>query len=500
MEKVDAERADVATRPVSRAVAVAVPALWLASGIATVVLGQQYLDVTPLTPSRPAALDGIATDLDNRLVLLTTLVLYVATWIATAQVSLGPRRQALLVLLWSAPVLLAPPVLSADVYAYAELGWFQHVGADPYSSLLHSMPSSPFFDGTASWAGSATPYAPTALRLFWLAGSLAGFDPYWTPTVLRLLGILAVLATVPLAATLARQLNVSADRLALLIPLNPVLLLYAIGGIHQDAWALPLVLLAFSLALRPTVPWLLAGVAALALAGTVKQTAVLVGVGLVPLAAARLPMRLGRRVRLVAAAAVVVAAGIAATAVWTVLAGTGIGWLSASSTPGLRAMSPLGFATLAAGGDYPPSWMILGGVVVGALVGASAWVVDRGRDHVWKAGAFSAAVTYFGLVSFQPWYYLVSLPLLALTVRSSRVAFFAVLAWVFLLVEDFVVHVDMVGICSDCGRLGAVVTRLPVALAITIAVGALIWRACPALHLDGRAATARSTSGTRVRR
>lgn len=389
-------------------------------------------------------------------------------------------------LLRAAPVMLAPPALSADVFAYAELGWFQHVGTDPYSAVLHSDPASPFFDGTASWAGSTTPYAPTALRLFWLAGSMAGFDPYWTPMILRLFGILAVLATVPLTTKFARHLDVDAHWLALLIPLNPAILLYAIGGIHQDAWALPLVALAFSLAVRPTVSWLLGGVAALALAGTVKQTAVLVGVGFIPLAAARLPARLNTRARPVAAVAIVVVAGLAAKAVLTLIAGTGFGWLSQSSTPGLRAMSPRGFATLAAGGNYPPSWMVLGGVLVGAVIGASSWMVDRGRDHVWKAGAFAAAVTYFGLVSFQPRYYLVSLPLLALSIHSSRAVFFALLAWVFLLVQDFVVHVNMVGMCGDCDPLASVVAHAPVAITIAIAIGALMWRTCPAFHLYGR--------------
>lgn len=34
--------------------------------------------------------------------------------------------------LWSAPLLLVPPVLSADAVLYADLGWILHTGADPY--------------------------------------------------------------------------------------------------------------------------------------------------------------------------------------------------------------------------------------------------------------------------------------------------------------------------------------------------------------------------------
>jgi hypothetical protein len=153
----------------------------------------------------------------------------------------------LLVLLWARDVpaswalaaigaahvvaLLAPPLLSADVFGYigyARLGAVH--GLDPYThgaAALAGDPVRPFI----RWKDVTSPYGP----LFTI-GSYA-LAPLGVPTALWALKAIAAgasLACVGIVARTARRLGRSAVSAALFVGLNPLLLVYGVAGAHND--------------------------------------------------------------------------------------------------------------------------------------------------------------------------------------------------------------------------------------------------------------------------
>jgi len=131
---------------------------------------------------------------------------------------------------------LAPPLLSGDALGYlgfARLGVLH--GLSPYSHTANAAPHDAVYP-YLTWRGSSavtTPYGP----LFTLAsyalvplGIAAGL---WT---LKLLAALATLATVALIWRIAEQLGRSPTWAAAMYGLNPVVLVFAVGGGHNDTW------------------------------------------------------------------------------------------------------------------------------------------------------------------------------------------------------------------------------------------------------------------------
>ena len=86
--------------------------------------------------------------------------------IAGAAQNAGEHSFLLVVLgLWSLPLLLVPPVLSADAVLYADLGWIVHQGQNPYLVGLTGAggPYAPHVD--PPWAGGGVAYPPLALLI-----------------------------------------------------------------------------------------------------------------------------------------------------------------------------------------------------------------------------------------------------------------------------------------------------------------------------------------------
>ena len=77
---------------------------------------------------------------------------------------------------WALPLLLAPPVLSADAVLYADLGWIVSQGQNPYLVGLTGAggPYAPHVDPL--WGGSGVAYPPLALLTNALVVGLTGFS------------------------------------------------------------------------------------------------------------------------------------------------------------------------------------------------------------------------------------------------------------------------------------------------------------------------------------
>ncbi|AVT32745.1 DUF2029 domain-containing protein [Plantactinospora sp. BC1] len=162
-------------------------------------------------------------------------------------------------LLWAAPLLLAPPVGSRDAYAYACQGALWLDGVDPYS--VGVLPGGCVWSGAvpALWQETPTPYGPLAVALAGGAVAVARLvDTTTDGQLLVAVGLLRAeaLAGVVLAVAclprLARAAGVDPVRATWLGLLSPLVGVHALGGAHNDALVLGLVVAALSLAAGPS--------------------------------------------------------------------------------------------------------------------------------------------------------------------------------------------------------------------------------------------------------
>ena len=302
---------------------------------------------------------------------------------------------------------LSAPILSADVFGYigyARLGALH--GLDPY---LHSADAAPLdpVHPFVGWKGLPSPYGPLftfasyALAVLGLPASL------WT---LKAIVAAAGLACVALVASLAERLGRAPVAAALFVGLNPLALVWGVGGAHNDAIVTLLVLVGIHLALadreRSAAALVVAAAAVKATAGLVLPFMVL---------GARRPSRVlvGGALATLALAALALAVFRAGTLGYLgVLADQG-GFVSRHAIPHeiARALGLAGFAE----GRYTLA-PIVRVVALAALAGTLAVLaarVWRGAD--WIAAAGWATLALLLTTTFLlPWYVVWLLPLAAL--------------------------------------------------------------------------------------
>lgn len=126
---------------------------------------------------------------------------------------------------------LAPPLLSTDVFsymAYARLGAVH--GLDPYVVAPNAAPHDVIYH-FVHWGATRSAYGP----LFTVATyPLALAGPTVTLWALKLAAGLAGLGCVALVARIAARLGHSPKFAAAAFGLNPVMLVWAVGGAHND--------------------------------------------------------------------------------------------------------------------------------------------------------------------------------------------------------------------------------------------------------------------------
>jgi hypothetical protein len=169
-------------------------------------------------------------------------------------------------------LVLGPPLISQDVFGYlsfARMGALH--GLDPYTHVPAEASTDPSY-AFIGWPFLHSPYGPLFTLASYAIAPLGLAGGLWA---LKVLAALASLAAVALIAHAAHGLGRSPQWAAAFVGLNPVLLVLAVGGAHNDT----LVLLALAGALALTVSSarrVRAGVAALAAGVGVKLTAGLV--------------------------------------------------------------------------------------------------------------------------------------------------------------------------------------------------------------------------------
>ncbi|GGV03878.1 membrane protein [Streptomyces filipinensis] len=345
------------------------------------------------------------------------VVLLVAAWVLLGRLVRGPQpptpRALLLVLaVWAAPLLLAPPLFSRDVYSYLAQGAMADAHMDVYAQGP-AMLGGPLADEVAPmWQHTGAPYGPAFLAV---ASALAGLTRGQLPAGLLGMRLVALLGVALMAAALPRLARHSgADPAAALWlgALNPLVLLHLVAGAHNDAIMLGMLGLGL-VAARGR--WPAVGAVLVTLAALVKAPAAL---GL--LAVLALQIRAGRRP--LPAVLTTAAASALTTVAATAVAGTGYGWIGALTTP----VSPQNWALTSLAGRATgallkhlgsslaplavPAWHLLG-LAATAVAVALIWLRLRPRP-VYALGLSLLTVAVFG-PAIRPWYVLWGLFLIA---------------------------------------------------------------------------------------
>src|SRR4051812_20146501 len=128
--------------------------------------------------------------------------------------------------------LLAPPLLSADLFGYIDYARIGAVhGLDPYAHGPASVPHDEVF-AFMRWRGELpSPYGPLFTLGSYALAPLSVAASFW---VLKAVAALASLAIVWLVWDAARRLRIAPLPAAMLFGLNPLVLVWAVGGAHND--------------------------------------------------------------------------------------------------------------------------------------------------------------------------------------------------------------------------------------------------------------------------
>jgi alpha-1,6-mannosyltransferase len=393
----------------------------------------------------------------------TGAVMMALAWLMLGRFALGERRMSRgeldrTLLLWTIPLLVAPPMYSKDVYSYLAQSQISRQGLNPYRvgpapglGLDHvftlSVPS--------LWRETPAPYGPLFLWVGRGISALTGENIVAAVLFHRLVVLAGVGLIVWATPRLARRCGVAEVSALWLGAANPLLIMHLVAGIHNEALMLGLMLTGTEFALRgldisgsgkALVPapgmrrrlraWaplgmLLAGAVLITLSSQVKLPSLL-ALGFVAMA---LAYRWGASLR-----AFLLAGGLMAGLALAVMGV--VGW---ASRLGFGWTYTLGTANVVRSWMSPPTLLALGTGQVGILLGLGdhttavlsltrgigvliiavmvTWLlllVFRGRLHPVGGLGVALGVTVLLFPVVQPWYLLWAIiPLAAWATRPG---------------------------------------------------------------------------------
>jgi len=335
--------------------------------------------------------------------------------------ALSPRTVWITIALANGVFLLAPTLVSTDVFGYVSYARLAVLhGLNPYLNAPISVPHDALL-GLVYWRHATTPYGP----LFTLATyPLALVTPWLAVWTLKAAAAVAAIGLAAVVSRLAARRGADPVRAAVLVGLNPVILVYAVSGAHNDLEATLVVALGLSVAAAGRQG---RGAALLVAGAAIKVTAGLALPFLV------MGSRRPRAALTAGAGAVLVVAALT-----TALFGTHV-------LDQLRRISSDPVFDIAGSGPARLGGLLGTGIdttVRAACTGAAGIVllielarVRRGAD--WIACAGWATLALMGAIaSFAPWYVVWLAPLAALG-RSRRLTVAA------LMVSAYVVAIHL---------------------------------------------------------
>ena len=231
--------------------------------------------------------------------------------------------------LWSLPVLVIAPLFSRDAYSYAAQGEMVSHHMNPYlygpfelGNNAYTAPVDPL------WGNAPAPYGPMFLQLDGFFAKVTFHNELATIVLLRLLALVGVLLIAASVPRLARLYHRDTAELFTLMVLNPVTIFHLIGGAHNDALMLGLLVAGITLAKEKRPIW---GIVLCALATAVKAPAAL---GILYIGwswlGSRVPVK--DRIRPIVTAGLI---GLGVLGFFSLVSGLGWGWISILGTPGV---------------------------------------------------------------------------------------------------------------------------------------------------------------------
>jgi alpha-1,6-mannosyltransferase len=406
--------------------------------VAIGALGVGWLPITSNMLANPLVdvlRSSLAGSLAARAMVIIGLAILLQAWLVLgSELQADSRRgrtasvkETLAILgMWAAPLLLAPPLFSRDLYSYYVQGRVYGAGFDPTTIGISVIPG--WFDDGADpmWVESPTPYGPVFLMIERAIANFAHPNAYLGALLFRAVALLGVGLIAYYVPRLASAHGIDPARALWLGVLNPVLVMHFISGAHNDALMIGLVVMGLALASERQCIW---GAVAVSLAVAIKPIAIVA----LPFVGLLWSGREGRwidRIRSWAYALLVLGCTLASV---YLVAGAGAGvvkaafgtpsgvltWLSPTTAIGLL----LGRLTTAIGLTANDSGVLSGVRLLGTAIGLVLilWLILRpgGRSPVRGAALALAVIVVLGPV-VQPWYLLWFLPLFAATGLSAR--------------------------------------------------------------------------------
>jgi hypothetical protein len=335
--------------------------------------------------------------------------------------------------------LLSPPLALTDIFNYVNYGRMEVVHhLNPYTTIPIFEPHSDPSYALSNWHELLSPYGPLFTLLTFAVVPLGVAASFWA---LKAVLALTSLATIALVWKCARLLGRDPLAAVVLVGLNPVVLVWGLGGDHNDFLMVFFIMLGFYLLLlararaerepgaRLWAPLLGVGIA-LAIAVGIKASAAI----LVPIVLASL-LRDGRMLMrvvlgLIVGGALVGAASVLAFGLHIPDLSTQSKLVTSESVPNL-----IGLA-LGSGGESETLHKGMDAVLV-VCVMLCCWQAFSRRwsasDRAFTAAGWASVALLVTLSWVLPWYVLWALPLAALS-SSRRLRSVALLLSVYLIV------------------------------------------------------------------
>jgi alpha-1,6-mannosyltransferase len=363
----------------------------------------------------PAVRHGYGLPAAGMVCAVAGLVVLVVAWLRLRPAVTGQPRRALVVLAcWTAPLVLAPPLFSRDIYSYLAQGALVGRGLDAYAVGPVALGGNPLVAQVHPlWLGTPAPYGPVFLGLAAAVVGVTGTHLVAGVLGMRAVALASLVALAWVVPRLAVRYRVDPGRALWLGVLNPLVLVHGVAGGHNDLLMVALLMTGLLLATQHRFA---AAVVLVTLAALVKAPA---AVGLCFIA----PMWPGRWLgpgRWRWPAGIVATAAVAGTtvAVVTAVSGLGLGWVHTLSTPaivhnGLSLSTDLGQLSGAV-----PAARLAGGLLAGCLC-VAVWLRRNRLGTPAAIGFALGAVVLLGPV-VHPWYLLWAVVPLAAGAKHVR--------------------------------------------------------------------------------
>ncbi|GAB4085768.1 hypothetical protein GCM10028784_23980 [Myceligenerans cantabricum] len=380
-------------------------------------------------------------------VVLLGLGLLAGAWLALCRAvagAEGAQRAAALALvrratvLWSLPLLVAPPLFSRDGWSYAAQGMLVQVGLSPYEYGPGALAGPVAEAVDPRWMETPAPYGPLPLIVGDLGAGLTG-NP-WVLVVGHRIVALAGLALLAWAVPrMAGWTGVNPALASALVLVSPLMMANGVGGLHNDLLMVGLMAAALVAAVEHGwVPGAVLG----GLAAAVKLPGGLICVVVVLVTLRAGALLVDRLHRLLLVAAVSIGTLVGSGVLW----GLGVGWVSALGVPAsidtlLSPPTVVGrtldwmAGTLWTGLEPDLFRDLLRQLAMVALLAFAGWTALRRPTGDAADGVRGAALLVGAMLLLSPvvhlWYFLWLIPFLA-PLRLSRAGTTAVVAVVVL--------------------------------------------------------------------